>query len=187
MERLAGSRFSSAGTAVLRHALYRYFIRNDQRITLALGRCHLNALQRFQEIVNSSTACHFDAPCCLSGSRIVHDIVALILTEWRYGAESLRRKCLKIKELELVLASRRWEPAVLYYFKKRAAKYFRANYHHGDVLDPETRFLRGVSPMSALGISSAQASLGSLINDGFKNILVTPYQVIIPVCDPLNV
>ncbi len=35
--------------------------------------------------------------------------------------------------------------------------------------------------MVGLGIPAPQASLGSLINDGFKSILVTPYQVVIPV------
>ena len=46
---------------------------------------------------------------------------------------------------------------------------------------PNAIFYEAFLAMVGLGIPAPQASLGSLINDGFKTILVTPYQVIIPV------
>lgn len=45
---------------------------------------------------------------------------------------------------------------------------------------PNAIFYEAFLSMVGLGIPQPQASLGSLINDGFKSILVTPFQTIIP-------
>ena len=46
---------------------------------------------------------------------------------------------------------------------------------------PNAIFYEAFLAFVGLGIPAPQASLGTLINDGFKTILVTPYMVVIPV------
>ncbi len=127
-----------------RQRLYRYFIRNDQRILWRLGRCHHAALSGNRQF--HSDACHFDAPAACHEAGIVHDHRRPDphRVDW-YGANhpgaSAKNQGARIYPRFQNAGSQR----VLYYFQKRAAKYFRANYHHGDVLDPERDFLRGVS------------------------------------------
>ena len=46
---------------------------------------------------------------------------------------------------------------------------------------PNAIFYEATLAMIGLGIPGPQASLGTLINDGFKSFLVTPFLLVIPV------
>lgn len=141
-----------------------------------------NVMQRFQEIVNSiPTLVILTLLLLVMKPGLYTIIVALILTEWIGMARITRAQVLKIKEQEFILASRTLGAGGFFIiFKKVLPNIFGQIIIMAMFSIPNAIFYEAFLAMVGLGIPAPQASLGSLINDGFKTILVTPYQVIIP-------
>jgi oligopeptide transport system permease protein len=142
-----------------------------------------NLMQRFQEIVNSiPTLVILTLLLLVMKPGLYSIIVALILTEWIGMARITRAQVLKIKEQEFILASRTLGASGFFIiFKKVLPNIFGQIIIMAMFSIPNAIFYEAYLAMVGLGIPAPQASLGSLINDGFKTILVTPYQVVIPV------
>lgn len=140
-------------------------------------------MQRFQEIVNSiPTLVILTLLLLIMKPGLYTIIVALILTEWIGMARITRAQVLKIKEEEFILASRTLGASGFFIiFKKVLPNIFGQIIIMAMFSIPNAIFYEAFLAMVGLGIPAPQASLGSLINDGFKTILVTPYQVIMPV------
>ncbi len=141
-------------------------------------------MQRFQEIVNSIPTLVILTLLLLLIMKpgLYTIIVALILTEWIGMARITRAQVLKIKEEEFILASRTLGASGFFIiFKKVLPNIFGQIIIMAMFSIPNAIFYEAFLAMVGLGIPAPQASLGSLINDGFKTILVTPYQVIMPV------
>ena len=140
-------------------------------------------MQRFQEIVNSiPTLVILTLLLLIMKPGLYTIIVALILTEWIGMARVNRAQVLKIKEEEFILASRTLGAGGFFIiFKKVLPNIFGQIIIMAMFSIPNAIFYEAFLAMVGLGIPAPQASLGSLINDGFKTILVTPYQVFIPV------
>ena len=140
-------------------------------------------MQRFQEIVNSiPTLVILTLLLLVMKPGLYTIIVALILTEWIGMARITRAQVLKIKEQEFILASRTLGASGFFIiFKKVLPNIFGQIIIMAMFSIPNAIFYEAFLAMVGLGIPAPQASLGSLINDGFKSILVTPYQVVIPV------
>ncbi len=140
-------------------------------------------MQRFQEIVNSiPTLVILTLLLLIMKPGLYTIIVALILTEWIGMARVTRAQVLKIKEEEFILASRTLGASGFFIiFKKVLPNIFGQIIIMAMFSIPNAIFYEAFLAMVGLGVPAPQASLGSLINDGFKTILVTPYQVFIPV------
>jgi oligopeptide transport system permease protein len=141
-----------------------------------------NIMQRFQEIVNSiPTLVILTLLLLIMKPGLYTIIVALILTEWIGMARITRAQVLKIKEQEFILASKTLGASGFFIiFKNVLPNIFGQIIIMAMFSIPNAIFYEAFLAMVGLGIPAPQASLGSLINDGFKTILVTPYQVIIP-------
>lgn len=139
-------------------------------------------MQRFQEIVNSiPTLVILTLLLLIMKPGLYTIIVALILTEWIGMARITRAQVLKIKEQEFILASKTLGAGGFFIiFKNVLPNIFGQIIIMAMFSIPNAIFYEAFLAMVGLGIPAPQASLGSLINDGFKTILVTPYQVIIP-------
>ena len=142
-----------------------------------------SVMQRFQEIVNSiPTLVILTLLLLIMKPGLYTIIVALILTEWIGMARITRAQVLKIKEQEFILASKTLGASGFFIiFKQVLPNIFGQIIIMAMFSIPNAIFYEAFLAMVGLGIPAPQASLGSLINDGFKTILVTPYQVIIPV------
>lgn len=142
-----------------------------------------SVMQRFQEIVNSiPTLVILTLLLLIMKPGLYTIIVALVLTEWIGMARVTRAQVLKIKEEEFILASRTLGAGSFFIiFKKVLPNIFGQIIIMAMFSIPNAIFYEAFLAMVGLGIPAPQASLGSLINDGFKTILVTPYQVFIPV------
>lgn len=141
-----------------------------------------NIMQRFQEIVNSiPTLVILTLLLLIMKPGLYTIIVALILTEWIGMARITRAQVLKIKEQEFILASKTLGASGFFIiFKNVLPNIFGQIIIMAMFSIPNAIFYEAFLAMVGLGIPAPQASLGSLINDGFKTILVTPYQTIIP-------
>lgn len=141
-----------------------------------------NLMQRFQEIVNSiPTLVILTLLLLVMKPGLYTIIVALIITEWIGMARITRAQVLKIKEQEFILASKTLGASGFFIiFKNVLPNIFGQIIIMAMFSIPNAIFYEAFLAMVGLGIPAPQASLGSLINDGFKTILITPYQVIIP-------
>lgn len=139
-------------------------------------------MQRFLEIVNSiPTLVVLTLLLIVMSPGIWSIIVALIITSWIGMARITRAQVLQIKEREFILASKTLGASGFFIiFKKVLPNIFGQIIIMAMMAIPNAIFYEAFLSMVGLGIPQPQASLGSLINDGFKTILVTPYQTIIP-------
>ncbi len=142
-----------------------------------------NIMQRIQEIVYSiPTLVILTLLLLVMKPGLYTIIIALALTEWIGMARITRAQVLRVKEEEFILASRTLGAKSFFIiFKKILPNIFGQIIIMAMFSIPNAIFYEAFLAMVGLGIPGPQASLGSLINDGFKTILVTPYQVIIPV------
>ena len=141
-----------------------------------------SVMQRFQEIVNSiPTLVVLTLLLIVMSPGLWSIIVALIITSWIGMARITRAQVLQIKEREFILASKTLGASGFFIiFKKILPNIFGQIIIMAMFAIPNAIFYEAFLSMVGLGIPQPQASLGSLINDGFKSILVTPFQTIIP-------
>lgn len=112
---------------------------------------------------------------------IIPIILALSITSWTSMARVVRAQVLKYKNQEFVLAS-----------KTLGASDFSIIFKHmipnmmGIIIIntmfsiPNAIFFEAFLSFIGLGLQEPNASLGTLINDGFKSMLAFPYQMVIP-------
>lgn len=108
--------------------------------------------------------------------------LALLITGWIGMSRVVRSQVLKLKELEFILASR----TLGVKFKGIIAQDLLPNIF-GQVIVmsmfsiPNAIFYESFLAFIGLGIQPPMASLGVLISDGFKSILVYPHMIAFPV------
>ena len=110
-------------------------------------------------------------------------IASLLITEWISMSKIARAECLKLKEREYVLASR-----------TLGAGNFRMIFKQilpntiGPIITqvmfsiPVAIFTEAFLSFVGVGIVLPQCSIGSLIEAGFGNITILPYQILPPIC-----
>ncbi|PLT30378.1 oligopeptide ABC transporter permease [Peribacillus deserti] len=108
-------------------------------------------------------------------------ILAMVITGWTGMARIVRGQILKMKEQEFVLASKTLGAAN----SRLIGKHLIPNVLGPIIVTtmfsvPGAIFTEAFLSFIGLGIAPPQASLGSLVNDGFRFIQTYPYQLIIP-------
>ena len=142
-----------------------------------------NIMQRFQEIVNSIPSLVILVLLMLVFKPSLYTIIlALMLTGWIGMARVTRAQVLKIKEQEFILASKTLGASHTFIiFKDILPNIFGQLIIMSMFSIPNAIFYEAFLAFIGLGIPAPTASLGTLINEGYKSILVSPYMVIIPV------
>ncbi len=141
-----------------------------------------NVMQRIKEIINSiPTLVILTLLIIVMKPSLYTIIIALMITGWIGMARITRAQVLKIKEEEFILASRTLGASDFFIiFKAILPNIFGQLITMSMFSIPNAIFYEAFLAFVGLGIPAPQASLGTLINDGFNTILVTPYMVIIP-------
>ena len=109
-------------------------------------------------------------------------IFALMITGWIGMARISRAEVLKLKESEYILASKTLgakDFAII--FKDILPNIFGQLVIMAMFSIPNAIFTEAFLSFVGLGIQPPQASLGSLISDGYKSLTIHPYQIAAPV------
>ena len=140
-------------------------------------------MQRIQEIITSiPTLVILTLLIVILNASLFTIILALMLTGWIGMARITRAQVLKIKEEEFVLASKTLGASSFFViFKNILPNIFGQLIIMSMFSIPNAIFYEAFLAFVGLGIPAPQASLGTLINDGFDAILIYPHMVIIPV------
>lgn len=139
-------------------------------------------LQRFQELMNSiPTLVILTLLLTVMKSSLFTVIVALMFTEWIAMSRITRAQVLKVKEDEYILASRTLGASnSRLIFKEILPNIYGQLIIMSMMTIPNAIFYEAYLAFVGLGLAVPQASLGTLINEGFNSILVYPYMMIIP-------
>lgn len=140
-------------------------------------------LQRIQEIINSiPTLVILTLLLTVMKSSLFTVIVALMFTEWIAMSRITRAQVLKVKEEEYVLASRTLGASNFrIIFKEILPNIYGQLIIMSMMTVPNAIFYEAYLAFVGLGLAVPQASLGTLINEGFESFLVYPYMMLIPV------
>ncbi len=140
-------------------------------------------MQRIQEIISSiPSLVILTLLLIVMKASIFTIILALMITGWVGMSRITRAQVLKIKEEEFVLASKTFGASHFFIiFKNILPNIFAQLIIVSMFSIPNAIFYEAFLAFVGLGVPAPQASLGSLINDGFAAFLVYPFQVIIPV------
>ena len=143
-----------------------------------------NVLQRFIEIAGSIPTLVIISILAIFMEKGIGLVIAsLLITEWIGMSKIARAECLKLKEREYVLASR-----------TLGASNFRMIFKQilpntiGPIITqvmfsiPVAIFTEAFLSFVGVGIVLPQCSIGSLIEAGFGNITILPYQILPPIC-----
>jgi len=108
--------------------------------------------------------------------------LALVITGWIGMSRVVRSQVLRLKELDYILASRTLGSSTLEIIKKDL---FPNIFGQVIVMSmfsiPNSIFYESFLAFIGLGLQPPMASLGVLINDGYKSIMVYPHIIIPPV------
>ncbi|WP_430536534.1 oligopeptide ABC transporter permease [Listeria rocourtiae] len=112
---------------------------------------------------------------------IMSIIIAIAMTSWITMARVVRGQALKLKDQEFVLASKTLggsTPSILF-------KHLLPNVSGVIIINvmfsiPSAIFFEAFLGFIGLGIPAPQASLGTLISEGYKTLQVLPYMVLYP-------
>lgn len=142
-----------------------------------------NVMQRVQEIINSIPSLVILTLLLLVMKPSLNTIIiALMVTGWVGMSRITRAEVLKIKEQEFILASRTLGASSFFIlFKEIVPNIFGQIIIMSMFSIPNAIFYEAFLAFVGLGIPAPEASLGMLINDGYKAVLVDSYQVVIPV------
>ena len=105
-------------------------------------------------------------------------IIAIALTSWTNMARLVRAQTMELKSQEYILAARTLGERPM----KIAFKHLLPNLSSVIIINtmftiPNAIFFEAMLSYIGIGISSPQASLGTLLNDGQKNFQFLPYQM----------
>lgn len=140
-------------------------------------------MQRITEILNSiPTMIVVTLLLLIMRPGMYSIIIAMMLTGWINMSRIVRAQVLKQKEMEFVLAARTiGESSVAILFKEILPNVM------GQIIVtlmfsiPNAIFMEAFLAFIGLGIPAPMASLGSLINDGYKSAMTYPHMVVLPV------
>ena len=108
-------------------------------------------------------------------------IIALSITGWISMSRVVRAQVLKFKNQEFVLAAKTLGASdVSIIFKHMIPNMFGVIIINTMFSIPNAIFFEAFLSFIGLGLQEPHASLGTLINDGFKGMISFPYQMIIP-------
>ena len=108
-------------------------------------------------------------------------IIAMAISQWTVTARLVRASTLRLKEMEHVMASRTMGVGTWRIMFKEIFPNLLSTVIVMCMLSiPGAIFMESFLSFVGLGIPNPQASLGSLINDGFQNMLLYSYQLAIP-------
>ena len=143
-----------------------------------------NILQRFIEIAGSiPTLVIISILAIFMEKGIGLVIAALLITEWIGMSKIARAECLKIKEREYVLASRTLGASSFHIiFKQILPNTIGPIITQVMFSIPVAIFTEAFLSFVGVGIVLPQCSIGSLIEAGFNNITILPYQILPPIC-----
>ncbi|MDO5292913.1 MAG: ABC transporter permease [bacterium] len=139
-------------------------------------------LQRFQEIMNSiPTLVILTILLTVMKSSLFTVIIALMFTEWIAMSRITRAQVLKVKQEEYILASRTLgSSSFRLIFREIVPNIYGQLIIMSMMTIPNAIFYEAYLAFVGLGLAVPQASLGTLINEGFNSVLVYPYMMIIP-------
>ena len=139
-------------------------------------------MQRIQEIINSiPTLVVLTLLLMVMKASLTTIIVALAFTEWIGMSRITRAQVLKVKEEEFVLASRTLGASHFFIiFKEILPNIYSQMIIMVMMSIPNAIFYEAYLSFVGLGLPVPNASLGTLINDGFDSFLVYPYMMLIP-------
>lgn len=140
-------------------------------------------LQRIQEVINSiPTLVILTILLMVMKASLGTIIIALAFTEWIGMSRITRAQVLKVKEEEYVLASRTLGAKDFFIiFKEILPNIYSQMIIMVMMSIPNAIFYEAYLSFIGLGLPIPEASLGTLINDGYASFLVYPYIMIIPV------
>ena len=108
-------------------------------------------------------------------------IIAMAISQWTGTARLVRANTLRLKEMEHVMASRTLGVGtVRILFKEIFPNLLSSVIVMTMMSVPGAVFMEAYLSFVGLGIPNPQASLGSLINDGYQSMLLYSYQMAIP-------
>lgn len=108
--------------------------------------------------------------------------LALVITGWIGMSRVVRSQALKLKELDFILASKTLGAGSFQIiFKDLLPNIFGQVIIMSMFSIPSAIFYESFLAFIGLGLQPPMASLGVLINDGYKSILVYPHMIIFPV------
>ena len=140
-------------------------------------------MQRFAEILNGiPTLVTVTLLGLVLPGGIVTIIFALMITGWIGMSRIARAEMLKLKESEYVLASKTLGASSFsIIFKDIMPNIFGQLIIMSMFSIPNAIFTEAFLSFVGLGIQPPQASLGSLISDGYKSMTIHPYIMIAPI------
>ncbi len=143
-----------------------------------------NVLQRAIEIIGSiPTLVIISILAIFMPKGIGLVIAALLVTEWIGMSKIARAECLKLKEREYVLASRTLGAGSFHIiFKQILPNTIGPIITQVMFSIPVAIFTEAFLSFVGVGIVLPQCSIGSLIEAGFGNITILPYQILPPIC-----
>lgn len=139
-------------------------------------------MQRILEIINSiPTLVILIILLTMMEASLLTIIIALMFTEWIGMARITRSQVLKVKEDEFVLASRTMGASNIFIiFKEILPNIYGQLIIMFMMSIPNAIFYEAYLAFIGIGLKPPYASIGTLINDGFKSFLVYPFMTIIP-------
>ena len=142
-----------------------------------------NLMQRFIEIAGSiPTLVIISILAIFMDKGIGLVIASLLITEWIGMSKIARAECLKLKEREYVLASRTLGAGSLHIiFTQILPNSIGPIITQVMFSIPVAIFTEAFLSFVGVGIVLPQCSIGSLIEAGFNNITILPYQILPPI------
>ena len=142
-----------------------------------------NFMQRFIEIAGSiPTLVIISILAIFMDKGIGLVIASLLITEWIGMSKIARAECLKLKEREYVLASRTLGAGNFHIiFKQILPNTIGPIITQVMFSIPVAIFTEAFLSFVGVGIVLPQCSIGSLIEAGFNNITIMPYQILPPI------
>lgn len=142
-----------------------------------------NFMQRFIEVAGSiPTLVIISILAIFMDKGIGLVIASLLITEWIGMSKIARAECLKLKELEYVLASRTLGAGSFHIiFKQILPNTIGPIITQVMFSIPVAIFTEAFLSFVGVGIVLPQCSIGSLIEAGFNNITILPYQILPPI------
>ncbi|MBR0261894.1 MAG: ABC transporter permease [Selenomonadaceae bacterium] len=142
-----------------------------------------NALQRFIEIAGSIPTLVIISILAIFMEKGIGLVIAsLLITEWIGMSKIARAECLKLKEREYVLASRTLGAGSFHIiFKQILPNTIGPIITQVMFSIPVAIFTEAFLSFVGVGIVLPQCSIGSLIEAGFGNITILPYQILPPI------
>ncbi len=142
-----------------------------------------NVMQRFIEVESSVPTLVIISILAIFMEKGIGLVIAsLLLTEWIGMSKIARAECLKLKEREYVLASRTLGAGSFHIiFKQILPNTIGPIITQVMFSIPVAIFTEAFLSFVGVGIVLPQCSLGSLIEAGFNNITVLPYQILPPI------